>query len=184
MNHSKRHHLRGATLALAALALFVAPVLAAGPSGAVFTTRLTGKNEVPTNDSKAHGSATFRVVWGDSVGTTWSGEDSLAIERIDYVVRATNLDGLQAGHIHSGAEGVPGPVVVDLHVTANTGRSRGVVAEGSIEANDLAGPLAGMTLRDLYDLILEGEAYVNLHTTDYPGGEIRGQLSARGGSPR
>lgn len=180
MYHSKSIA-RGAALSFAALLVFMAPAFAAGPSGDIFTTRLSGKAEATPNESKAHGSATFRIVWGDSVGVTATGEDVLAIDRIEYVVRANNLMDLSAGHIHSGAEGVAGPVVVDLGVTAKDGRSNGVVAEGSIEASDLSGPLAGMSLRDLYSLIWSGDSYVNLHTTAYPSGEIRGQLSARGG---
>jgi len=36
--------------------------------------------------------------------------------------------------------------------------------------------LAGMTLRDLLNEIKDGNAYVNVHTTQNPAGEIRGQL--------
>jgi hypothetical protein len=33
-----------------------------------------------------------------------------------------------------------------------------------------------MTLEDLRTAILEGRAYVNVHTTTFPAGEIRGDL--------
>ena len=171
---------RGAALSLSALVLCTGVALAAGPQS-VWTARLTGKNEVPPNDSKAHGAATFRIVWGDSVGTGADGTDSLAIDGIEYRVRVSNLNDLTAGHIHIGAEGVAGPVAVNLNPRTGPGRSTGVVAEGTIRTSDLVGPLAGMTLRDLYSLLQSGEAYVNLHTTAYPGGEIRGQIGARGG---
>ena len=63
----------------------------------------------------------------------------------------------------------------------------GVLAEGTITAADLVGPLAGHPLSDLIDAIQAGNAYVNVHTNDgvaptntgpgdFPGGEIRGQL--------
>jgi hypothetical protein len=169
MNHSKAL-LRGAALSLAALFVF-ASVGVAAPSE-VWRTRLSGKSEVPPNDSKAHGSALFRLV--RDAGST--------ITAIEYEVRVSNLEDLQAGHIHSGAEGVAGPVVVDLHPRTGAGRAQGVIANGTITASDLVGPLTGMTLEDLYELFTSGEAYVNLHTTSFPGGEIRGQLSARGGS--
>lgn len=168
MNHFKELAPRAA-LALAALLVLTTVGLAAGPSE-VWTTRLSGQNEVPPNDSKAHGSATIRVV-----------RDGKEITSIEYRVRVSNLNDLTAGHIHSGAEGVAGPVVVNLNPRIGSGRAQGIVAEGSFDAGDLAGPLTGMTLEDLYALFTSGEAYVNLHTTLHPGGEIRGQLSARGG---
>ena len=168
MNHLKDLAPK-AVLALAALFVLTTVGLAAGPTE-VWTTRLSGKNEVPPNDSKANGSATFRVV-----------RDGETITSIEYRVRVSNLNDLTAGHIHSGVEGESGPVVVDLRPQTGSGRSQGVVAEGSIVAGDLVGPLTGLTLGDLYELFTSGEAYVNLHTTLHPGGEIRGQLSARGG---
>lgn len=171
---------RGAALALTALVLVTGVAVAAGPQS-VWTARLGGRNEVPPNDSKAHGAATFRIVWGDSVGTGVDGRDSLAIDGIEYRVRVSNLNDLTGGHIHVGAEGVAGPVVVNLNPRTGPGRSTGVVAEGTIRASDLVGSLAGMTLRDLHSLFVSGDAYVNLHTTAYPGGEIRGQIGSRGG---
>ena len=164
---------RAAALTLAALFVLTSAGTAAGPSE-VWTARLSGSNETPPNDSKAHGSALFRIVRDDK---------SSAIESIEFRVRVSNLNDLTAGHIHSGAEGVAGPVVVDLHTTTSTGRSQGIIAEGTIRAGDLEGPLTGLTLADLYALFTSGGAYVNLHTTAYPGGEIRGQINARGGGP-
>jgi hypothetical protein len=38
------------------------------------------------------------------------------------------------------------------------------------------GPLAGGSLDDLVHLIRTGQAYVNVHTEQYPAGEIRGQI--------
>lgn len=59
--------------------------------------------------------------------------------------------------------------------------------KGKITAEDLTGPLAGMTLNDLVRAIEEGQVYVNVHTDDgiappdtgpgdFPGGEVRGQV--------
>lgn len=174
---SIRSFTRGLAASVPVLVLATGIALAAGPRD-VWTARLSGDNEVPANDSKAGGSATFRVVYGDSDST---GGDSLNIARIEYRVRAHGLNDLTGGHIHIGAAGVAGPVAIDLHPTTGSGPARGVVAEGSFTAADLTGPLTGMTLSDLYALFASGEAYVNLHTTAYPSGEIRGQIDSRGG---
>jgi hypothetical protein len=56
------------------------------------------------------------------------------------------------------------------------GKFTGVLAQGTITAANLMGPLQGKTLEDLVSVIKAGDAYVNVHTTAHPGGEIRGQL--------
>jgi hypothetical protein len=38
------------------------------------------------------------------------------------------------------------------------------------------GQLAGATLADLVEHIVAGNAYVNVHTSQFPAGEIRGQI--------
>jgi hypothetical protein len=167
---------RGATLALATLALAGGFALAAGPP-TVWTARLTGNSEVPPTDSKSNGMAKFTIVWADT--TNGGSTDSLGIASIEYQVRVNRLDDATAGHLHLGAEGENGPVVVNLN--PQTGDVKGVIAEGTIEASDLTGPLTGMTLSDLWAYVSQGEIYVNLHTETHPGGEIRGQVDFRGG---
>ena len=44
-------------------------------------------------------------------------------------------------------------------------------------AGDLVGPLAGSELLALLNEIAAGNVYVNLHTADFPAGELRGQLA-------
>lgn len=45
-----------------------------------------------------------------------------------------------------------------------------------ITQDDLIGPLAGQTLGNLVNEIISGNIYINVHTVQYPNGEIRGQL--------
>jgi hypothetical protein len=40
----------------------------------------------------------------------------------------------------------------------------------------LVGPLAGATLDDLIEEFKADNAYVNVHTEQYPAGEVRGQI--------
>ncbi len=88
-----------------------------------------------------------------------------------------------------GAVGTNGPIVAFLYgpVAPGGGRTDGVLAEGTITAANLVGPLAGHPLSDLITAMNDGGAYVNVHTNDgvappntgpgdFPGGEIRGQL--------
>jgi hypothetical protein len=54
------------------------------------------------------------------------------------------------------------------------------LSQGNITAANLEGPLAGQQLTDLIDIMDNGTAYVNVHTKDFPLGEIRGQISTEG----
>jgi hypothetical protein len=94
----------------------------------------------------------------------------------------------------SGAEEVPpnasaaqgqatlnGPVVAWLYPSAPPaqlldGRSDGVLSAGVITAGNLVGPLAGQPLQALIDLMASGDTYVNVHTSQFPPGEVRGQI--------
>jgi len=128
-----------------------------------FAASLRGSNEVPPRDTNAAGNTIFRVL---NDGT-----------EIYYKLIVGNIDNVVAAHIHLAAEGINGPVVVGLYGGPNTGeQTEGILAEGIITAADLAGPLAGLSIEDLIEAMEAGNTYVNVHTTQLPGGEIRGQI--------
>lgn len=140
-----------------------------------FRAKLKGKYEVPAVSTKAKGEAEFELAEsGDAFAY------KLKVEKIENVV---------AAHIHMGAPGANGPVVVWLYgpVAAGGGRIKGTIAEGSITSADFVGPLAGQPFSALIDMIASGNAYVNVHTNDgvaptntgpgdFPGGEVRGHV--------
>ena len=73
------------------------------------------------------------------------------------------------------------PVVVWLYPSAPpaagpSGPINGIFASGTITAANLVGQLAGQPLSVLLSSMQNGQAYVNVHTTDFPAGEIRGQF--------
>ena len=128
-----------------------------------FSAQLSGQEEVPATDSQATGTAGFEV----------TGEDS-----ITYSVDATDIQGVTAGHIHSGKQGENGPIVVTL--LKNDPPINEVSETGLITADKLEGPMAGKQLSDLVTAMSNGETYVNIHTEANPNGEIRGQITAGG----
>ena len=88
-------------------------------------------------------------------------------------------------HIHLAPAGENGPIVVWLYPEAPPpqlieGIFTGVLATGTFGAEDLVGPLAGATMAELMEQLGPADAYVNVHTSANPAGEIRGQLSAGG----
>ena len=119
---------------------------------------LSGAREVPAVQTTASGTATFNRVGA----------------KVTYTVSASGFTTpLTVGHVHIGAAGVIGPVIVPFTILAQSG----TVASGTI---DLSAPItqgnitiSGDSLRTLFET---GMAYVNLHTAAYPGGEIRGQV--------
>jgi hypothetical protein len=123
-----------------------------------FTATLSGQEEVPPTNSQATGMAEFTVM-GDSV---------------EYTVNASGMQGVTAGHIHSGKQGENGPVVVTLF--KNDTPTNEVSETGSITPDKLEGPMAGKQLTDLASAMNNGDTYVNVHTEQNPDGEIRGQI--------
>lgn len=98
--------------------------------------------------------------------------------RLLVVVQALGLADLTMAHLHLGAVGTNGPVVADLLADggpASTPTSQFFIAEISTE--DLVGPLSDFPLDALVARIDAGEIYLNLHTTAFPAGELRGQLA-------
>ena len=102
---------------------------------------------------------------------------------MNYVLKVRNIHSVIGVHIQNGNAQQNGPVVLILFGNPTmtgppTGAVNGVLSKGTSTASDLKGPLAGKQLSDLVNLIKSGNAYVNVHTTQNPKGEIRGQLTA------
>ncbi len=124
--------------------------LTATTGGTVLAATLTGANEIPgPGDPDGSGTATFRMIRGS------------AVICFQLNVHAITLPAT-AAHIHQGAAGIAGPVVVPL-----TAPGAGGTATGCVNST-----------RTLVTAILDNPAayYANVHTTDYPAGAIRGQL--------
>lgn len=143
------------TLALAAtLALFGALALS-GVALAAETTLTTtlqgGAAETPAGDPDGSGQATV-VIDPAAKTACWN-------------FTTSNVGPGAQSHIHEGAAGVAGPVVVPLDVDGFAESS-----EGCATNQDAA----------LLQRILDNPAgfYVNVHTADFPAGAVRGQLSA------
>lgn len=102
---------------------------------------------------------------------------NMTARTITYTVNVWNLpSGVIASHIHAGAEGVGGPVVVNFTVPATASNDfsfTGTVADTAFVLR----PDQGIrSADDMFQAILGGNSYVNVHSAVNPGGEIRGQL--------
>jgi CHRD domain len=152
-------------LLLAGLVLLFVPLV--GAQTTTFHATLSGKNQNPPIDVPAHGSATFTL--------------SADGKSLTYRVRVTDIDSVSMAHIHIAPEGQEGPVAAWLYpskppAVVKKGKFTGVLATGRLTDASLTGPLQGKTIADLVKEIKGGTAYVNVHTTAHPAGEIRGQI--------
>ena len=112
-----------------------------------------------------------------AVGTATVSVDA-ANEEIAVTLALFNFaTGTTAGHIHVGPRGVAGPVVINFPIP--TGRTGDLPLSFRVgPAAFVARPEIGInTFQDAIQAIVGGGAYVNIHTSQYPAGEIRGQLS-------
>jgi hypothetical protein len=142
---------RGLVILIALATLSLATAAHAETFGAV----LTASQETPPNNSTATGEATFTL---DPTHT------SLGVS-----ISVTGVTGPPTlAHIHKGAFGVAGPVQVDFNGAANFNN-------GKLNQTFTITKALGD------DLVAEPFAYyVNVHTAQFPGGEIRGQLGNLG----
>ncbi|HSK56774.1 MAG TPA: CHRD domain-containing protein [Jiangellales bacterium] len=161
---------RRSVLTVAALVAALGLAAAGGAVGtpAAHVAPLSGAEEVPVNDSKARG-----------IGVVKLSADG---ESLAYRLNVANIQNVTQAHIHQAPPGVNGPIVAWLYPPAPPaqlipGRSSGTLQTGTITSADLVGPLAGQSLDALVAAIRSGNTYVNVHTSQFPPGEIRGQLS-------
>jgi hypothetical protein len=126
-----------------------------------FAATLTGANEKPNAVSPAgSGTATFTLNEAET-SAAWS------ITTTGMTSNITNA------HIHLGNANTAGGVIVLLpgFPTATSGTWSGTLTSASTLN-------LGLSWQSLIDLIRNGDAYVNVHTVNNGGGEIRGNLIA------
>jgi hypothetical protein len=130
-----------------------------------YVAELRSTNEVPANSSAAVGQVVLLV----------SRDASYA----EYSVEQSGLTGgIRGGHFHRAAAGVNGPIVLSFFFNADgTGNNSPVPGTTDLELNHSIGRTINKTQLDaiLADL-RAGNLYANIHTPNFPGGEIRGQL--------
>lgn len=83
-----------------------------------------------------------------------------------------------AGHIHIGSKGTGGPTVLNFppSLVGRTGDFT-MVFRLDTRAFNVRSAIGINTIDDAIQAIVGGNSYCNIHTTQFPGGEIRGQLT-------
>lgn len=133
-------------LSVVCVALLVLAGCATTPAGDAHRVVLQGSQEVPP------------------VNTSASGNGVITIRPDRSVSGSITTSGINptAAHIHEGARGANGPVIIPLVRT---------------DVNVWSVPAGGTKLTEAqYAAHRAGNLYVNVHSTTHPGGEIRGQI--------
>ena len=167
--------------ATAAVGLLAVP--AGGDEARNLRAQLRARNEVPLVVSPATGR--FRAVVA---------EDGLSF---DYTLNYEGFEGtVSQAHIHIAQRFAAGGISVWLCQTLTNPAPAAVAAQtptcgdpggdgdeaaGTISAEDVIGPtgqaVPALAFADLMSAIRSGNAYVNVHSSSAPGGEVRGQIS-------
>lgn len=129
-----------------------------------FRAELSGAAEVPPVETDTAGEAKF-IVRGDSI------EFDLEIVNADAIL------GAAGAHIHCAPAGENGPVVAFLAGQVAGGFDGTVEVKATLtEANIDPAAGCGATVAELVESMRDGDTYVNVHSPDHPGGEVRGQI--------
>lgn len=149
----------------------------AADAGMMFRANLDGAQEVPPNNSAATGFATLLL--NDAQDRL---EIMLSVIGVDFDGNQTPndpSDNLAALHIHNAPAGMNGPIVFGFIFSSDTNGDLVIDPDNSTvfsgwdldEGNNT-------TLGDQLANLFAGNLYINLHTVEFPAGEIRGQIQA------
>ncbi|HMP01866.1 MAG TPA: CHRD domain-containing protein [Gemmatales bacterium] len=136
-------------LGLVVLGCLICPGSAWGQTH-TFSVFLDGLQEVPPNASPGFGFADGTYDTGTNL-LTWT------------ITYSGLLAPANAAHFHIAPVGVNGPVVIDIPSNSGGNILSPIVGSATVLAADEASLLAG-------------DWYINIHTSVFPGGEIRGQV--------
>jgi hypothetical protein len=135
----------------------------------LFLAALTGGQQPEPIETDATGGAVFSL-----------SEDGTELE---YALLVNAIEDADQAHVHLGEVGEDGPVAAWLYPDPGAdepelqeGRFDGVLATDTIADEHVTDAVEGESVGALVEEIRDGNAYVNVHTEEYPDGEIRGQL--------
>jgi len=129
----------------------------------VFIANLNTSEEVPARPTGANGTAQF-IVEGN---------------QITYAIEVDDITSITFSHIHTAAPGVNGPVRLFLYPPRAGGAAPLVTVTDKtilVEATVDSSLVNGITYEDLLNAMRSGNAYVNVHSVQFPGGEMRGTI--------
>ena len=154
------------------LMVVAAGMIVLGTAGTVqaqtitFTATLTGSNETPAPGVVTGAFGTASVTW------------DTATQTLSWIIDVWNMpSGTNNAHFHVGGPGVAGPTVVNIPFPPQI--SNDYRLTGSATSTNLT-PRSDQGIRSWEDFaqsLMGGQIYINIHSNNNPGGEIRGQVT-------
>lgn len=178
--------MRRQVMSIAVIALVSAATVLGAQGFKKISEFLSGYNEVPSVSTTGNGTFNARI----------SNDES----QIDWELSYSDLEGaVQQAHIHIGNVGVNGGISVFLCTNLGNGPAgtqpcpappatiSGTIVAADVSPNipaTLAARNQGLNTGEMDELIAAiraGATYVNVHSTTWPGGEIRSQINGNSG---
>ena len=143
------------------------PDSTAGPAPERFSATLGGANVVPATTSTTRGSITLQSAPGDST--------------LAFSLTVANMSGITQAHLHNAAAGANGATLAWLlPVNGNAAQAPSVALDGVISLGDIEPSWVRGSPRLAMDsvkaLLRAGRLYVDVHSSAFTAGEIRGQV--------
>jgi hypothetical protein len=129
------------------------------------TATLSGDQETPAPGvlTGAYGAAVVTV--------------DLATQTVSWTIDVFNLPtGTNNAHFHVGGPGVAGPTVVNIAFPANISNDYRLTGSATSANLTVRAEQGIRSWEDFLQSLLGGQTYLNIHSTAFPGGEIRGQV--------
>ena len=151
-------------ISILVLTMLLACPLQAG-NAVNFNVRLSGDNEVPPVVTGTSGTAILHV------------DSNLSEIRLKLDVRNGDaVLGAAGAHFHCAPAGQNGPVVAFVAGSVPPGYDGAFQIRATLTDASIINPACGATIMELVDSMLDGNVYLNVHSTSNPGGVIRGQI--------
>jgi hypothetical protein len=159
--------------------LSVLAMLALASLGLIFQANISGQGQSqplsravfladlePRAASNATGIAVFEILGGDTMSYTINATDTSNISNI-WLSQSTGGRFTDLVQFHSATR--DGLINAPIN---------GTVASGNLTAADFTGaPLQGKSMSDLAKMIVDGQVFVRISTSDFPSGELIGKLA-------
>ena len=151
------------------ISVLVLTLLIAGPLQAGnainFNVSLSGDNEATPVATDTSGTAILHV------------DRNLSEIRLKLSVRNGDaVLGAAGAHFHCAPAGENGPVVAFVAGSFPPGYDGDFELRATLTDDSIINPACGATIMELVGSMLDGNVYLNVHSTDHPGGVIRGQV--------
>lgn len=130
-----------------------------------FSANLTGEQERPNPvTTPATGAALF----------SWNGTQLT----YQVTVSGATTSNIVGAHIHGPQPDSTKNAAVILDFKPAAGQTTGIIAQGTATAQSGQTPIATVPIDSVITLMRARAAYVNVHTVNNPGGEVRGQVKS------